>query len=159
MHRSSFSAVIAWGMIPLATWAGMPSTGCVCANGQVKLFCGHSSGNGQHQRHSATNCAASCCGTHESEEHDADCCGGGFCCHGSTSEKASVTGKTCCTPILSAPSMAPQTCGVIFHEASLLVAVAEDIGVSATSSYSAELAEINTGPPFDRVIIFRSLLI
>ena len=154
--RTPLATAVAWAMIPLAAWAGMPSTACVCANGHVKLFCQHALA----QKHSSarSGCASSCC-PHETGEADADCCGGGFCCHGSKPESAGISSKSCCQPILSAPSVAAQVVSVPCEQAPAVIDVAEEIGALVHPSFIADLAEINTGPPLDRVIVFRSLLI
>ncbi|HET6879450.1 MAG TPA: hypothetical protein VFI31_04825 [Pirellulales bacterium] len=158
--RTQLSAAIAWAMIPLAAWAGLPSTACVCANGHVKLFCQHA----LVQKHPSTaeSCSKNCCG-HEAvgleNDHDADCCGGGFCCHGTKSENPGIASKACCKPILSAPSVAPQSVSLHCDQAQAVVAVVQEIGALVHPSFIADLAEINTGPPLDRVIVFRSLLI
>jgi hypothetical protein len=158
--RRRLSDAVAWVMIPLAAWAGMPSTACLCANGHVKLFCQHALGEKQAPVHPSP-CGASCC-THEtvhSVADDGDCCGGGFCCHGGTSEKSGIGSKACCQPILSSPSVAPQIVSVPCDPAPAIVGIAEQIGALVHPAFIADLAEINTGPPLDRVIVFRSLLI
>ena len=158
------STAVAWAMIPVAAWAGMPSTACVCANGHVKLFCAHGAAIAKpHDHQAALGCMSSCCtsGAYADAdcEHDADCCGGGYCCHGAKAGTSDVSSKACCRPILTAPSVAPQTFSVPSEQAPAVIVVAEEIGTLAHPSFIADLAEINTGPPLDRVIVFRSLLI
>lgn len=159
--RRRLSAAVAWAMIPLAAWAGLPSTACVCASGHVKLFCAHGAGVAKpHDHQAALGCASSCCDWAYADcEHDSDCCGSGFCCHGAKSESASVASKACCKPILSAPSVAPRTVSLPCDQAQAVVTVVQEIGALVHPSFIADLAEINTGPPLDRVIVFRSLLI
>ncbi|HVA49648.1 MAG TPA: hypothetical protein VNH11_25000 [Pirellulales bacterium] len=155
--RTRLSAAVAWVMIPLAAWAGMPSTACLCANGHVKLFCQHLPA----KKHSAANqtaCAASCC-AHETADAEADCCGGGFCCHGGQSDHAGIGSKACCKPILSAPSVAPQIVSVPCDQAPAVVAVVQQVGALVHPSFIVDAAEFDSGPPLDRVIVFRSLLI
>lgn len=155
--RIRLSAAVAWAMIPLAAWAGMPNTGCVCANGRLKLFCQHVLGT----KRSATNeadCASNCC-PHEAAEQDTDCCGSGFCCHGDPSGTSGVSAKSCCNPIVSAPSVAPETVSVPCVQAPAMLAVVQEVGALVRPSFVLDVAEFNTGPPLDRVIIFRSLLI
>lgn len=152
--RTRLSAAVAWAMIPLAAWAGMPSTGCVCANGHLKLFCQHSLGAKQP---TTLGCTAGC-GTHEAEQ-DVDCCGGGHCCHGADLAKSGIGAKSCCNPILSSPSVAPQTASIPADHAPAIVATAPEIGTLVHPSFILDVAEFNTGPPLDRVIVFRSLLI
>lgn len=153
-------AAVAWAMIPLAAWTGMPSTACLCANGHVKLFCQHALA--KHGPSTPASCSESCC-PHESEgiadDHDVGCCGGGICGHDQQSDNAGIGSKACCKPILSAPSVAPQVVNVPFEQAPAVIQVAEEIGALVHPLIIADLAEINTGPPLDRVVVFRSLLI
>jgi hypothetical protein len=157
--RTRLSAAIAWAMIPLAAWAGMPSTGCVCANGHLKLFCQHL----LREMHAAgghnTACGSDCCEAVADQDHDADCCGGGFCCHGPQSAKPGIGSKSCCNPILTAPSVAPQTVTVPCDQVPAVVTVALEIGAIVHPSFAFDAADVDTGPPLDRVIVFRSLLI
>ena len=162
--RTRLSASVAWGMIPLALWAGMPSTACVCANGHLKLFCQHLLGSAKHQpaaNHEA-GCNSSCCGEAADlaeSDKDSDCCGGGFCCHGAGSQKPGIGSKTCCQPILTAPSAAPKMVSVPCEQAPAAVTVVQEVGAIVHPSVIFDAAEFDTGPPLDRVIVFRSLLI
>lgn len=162
--RTRLSAAVAWGMIPLALWSGMPSTACVCANGHIKLFCQQLLGGAQsHLAAGLLNgCKSTCC-SHEAQLAEAkqtsDCCGGGFCCHGAPSAKAGLGSKGCCKPILTAPSVAPQIASVPCDQAPGLAAVVREIGAIVHPAIAFEPAEFDTGPPLDRVIVFRSLLI
>jgi hypothetical protein len=155
-------------MIPLAAWAGMPSTACICANGHLKLFCAHlQSGEVDAQRHGS--CTSSCCGDSlvgdadlcdDHAEHEADCCGGGFCCHGATPDKPGVGSKTCCNPILTSPSVAPEVVSLPSpQQAVAIAAVAPEVGGLLHSAFTVDVAAFDTGPPLDRAIVFRSLLI
>jgi hypothetical protein len=135
----------------------------VCANGHVKLFCAHGSPAALPHEHKHAAPCGHCCGSANTAdadlEHDADCCGGGFCCHGSQPETTGIGSKACCKPILTAPSVAPQIASVPSDQTPAIVAVAQEIGTLAHPVFIADLAELNTGPPLDRVIVFRSLLI
>ena len=164
--RTQLSAVVAWAMIPLAAWAGMPSTACVCANGHVKLFCQHLSAK-KHTPANQSGCASSCC-AHETSaadtdhcvsEDSADCCGSGFCGHGGKSDRSGVSSTACCKPILTAPSVAPEIVSVPSDQAPALVTIVEQVGALVHPSFAPDVAEFDTGPPLDRVIVFRSLLI
>ena len=162
--RTPLSTAVAWAMIPLAAWAGMPSRACVCANGNVKLFCAHGSRAATlHEHENVAAPCGHCCGpanvAEADSDHDADCCGSGFCCHGAKPGNAGIGAKACCKPILSAPSAAPDVVSVPCDQAPAVVAVAQQVGALVHPSFIADLAEINTGPPLDRVIVFRSLLI
>jgi hypothetical protein len=92
-------------------------------------------------------------------DHDADCCGGGFCRHDAASGGTGIGSKACCKPILSAPGAAPEIVSVSCDQAPAIVAVVEEIGAIVHPSFAPEAAEFDTGPPLDRVIAFRSLLI
>jgi hypothetical protein len=157
--RTRLTAAVAWAMIPLAAWAGMPSTGCVCADGHLKLFCQHL----LREKHAAGDhgsaCGSDCCEAVADQDHDADCCGGGFCCHGRQSQRPGIGSKTCCDPILTAPSVAPELVTVPCGQAPVIVTVAQEIGAIVHASFAFDAAEFDTGPPLDRIIVFRSFLI
>ena len=164
--RTRLSAVIAWGMIPLALWAGLPSTACVCANGQLKLVCRHLAG-GCGKNHATADhdsvCNSNCCGSGtgraEADSDHVDCCGGGLCRHDAASGGTGIGSKACCKPILTAPSVAPEIVSLSCDQAPAVIALAEEIGAIIQPSFAAEDVEFDTGPPLDRVIVFRSLLI
>lgn len=149
------SAAVAWAMIPLAAWTGMHTTGCVCANGHLKLYCQHALA-GRHSTATAAGYGSTCC-CHEEEE--TDCCGGRFCCDGGNSGESHIGAKSCCNPIVSAPSVAPETVSMPCDQAPAIVAVAHKIGTLLQPSLAFDVAEFDTGQQFDRVIVFRSLLI
>jgi hypothetical protein len=157
-------------MIPLAAWAGLPSTACLCANGGIKLVCSHSRcGANQHagrEDHSALNhrasCCSHCCGASSTIEaaesaEVADCCAG----HDAPdlAHESSIHSKACCKPILSAPSMAPKGAKAP-HDATLAIAASDFNLNGAAQTHVHHVAPVfDTGPPPDRVILFRSLLI
>jgi hypothetical protein len=37
--KSRFSIAVMWAMLPLTVFGSMPRMGCICANGQRKVFC------------------------------------------------------------------------------------------------------------------------
>src|SRR5260370_4756560 len=39
IRKSRFTIVMMWAMIPLVVFGSVPRMGCVCANGQHKVFC------------------------------------------------------------------------------------------------------------------------
>ena len=39
IRKSRFTIVMMWAMIPLIVFGSLPRMGCVCANGQHKVFC------------------------------------------------------------------------------------------------------------------------
>lgn len=157
--RKRLSVPITWGMIPLALWAGMPSAACRCANGQVKFFCKNALG--------ANDCPgprrASARGGEATDfQWDAaannDCCGGGSCRHVDRSTGPGVTSKNCCKPIVTAPNLAPETVKLPCGQTPLFFQ-SERPAESPPFALIADVAEVDTGPPLDRVVFFRSLLI
>lgn len=166
--RTRCSAAIAWGMIPLALWAGLPSTACVCANGQIKLVCRHvAAGHSTASRFSddhESECHSCCHEMHEAiaesdSDHEADCCGRGLCCYGAAQGEPGIGSKACCKPILAAPSLAPESATVTCDHPPAFVALVDEIGAIDLPAFAQDVAEVDTGPPLDRVIVFRSLLI
>ena len=161
--RTRQSAAIIWGMIPLAVWAGLPRTACVCANGQIKLVCRHVATSHMPDDHESDR--HSCCvDTHEvaaeaDSDHEADCCSSGSCCHGAAQGEPGIGSKACCKPILAVPSLAPESTTVTCDQALAVVSLVDDIGALYRPAFSRDVAEVDTGPPLDRVILFRSLLI
>jgi len=58
--RGPISACFAWAMVLQAIWIGCPFTGCVCADGRIKLFCdAHESSLDQH--HESILSTGDCC--------------------------------------------------------------------------------------------------
>jgi hypothetical protein len=163
--RTHLSAAVAWAMIPVAAWAGMPSTGCVCANGHIKFFCQHLLKASAADESQESGCKSACCPEDSCPEETAlaeqtgDCCGGGACCHGAKSDKPGVRSAACCQPIVTAPSVAPQIAGVPSDHAIAVATVTAEVGALVHPSLTLDVAEFDTGPPLDRVIVFRSLLI
>jgi hypothetical protein len=90
---------------------------------------------------------------------DADCCGGGYCCHGAMPNGPGISSKACCKPLVTAPSVAPEMASVLSDQAPAVVATVEEVGAIVHPSFAPDAAEFDTGPPLDRVIVFRSLLI
>lgn len=90
--------LLAFALVPLTAWSGMPHVACRCSTGEIRLFC---SRMGQSVPHSQSN--ASCCSA-GSQKHS--CCGanviGGSCGSGKKSQqKSSCCAETChCTPVI-----------------------------------------------------------
>lgn len=165
--RTRLSAGIAWGMIPLALWAGLPSTACLCANGQLKLICRHlpagetSHAGGVHHANPASSCCHSDADLSEphADEAHADCCGAGPGDRDPTPSGSGVASKAGCKPILTAPSAAPKLAKSACDRSLVVQAVVERQGALTRPLFALDAAELDTGPPLDRVIVFRSLLI
>jgi hypothetical protein len=151
--RKRLSTATAWAMIPLAAWAGMPSTACICSNGRVKLFCQHLLG---WKQANPPACASDCC-AHKAAEDPSDCCSA--CSYGVESDVPGVGSKSCCNPVVTSPSVPPETVSIPCHCLPAVVAAVERIGATVRPSVISEPTDLDTGPPLDRVIVFRALLI
>jgi len=156
-------------MVPLALAGGMPSTGCMCADGGFKLVCAHVYRGLPRAEHAAIADGPQqrdCC------RHSSDCCGephdghvarsasGGDCCNGC--ELPGIAGeRPCCTPVFSAPSATLIITAVPpLTEQALAVVAAEPVALQSLAAHAAlQLHESDTGPPIDRVIALRCLLI
>lgn len=146
-------AAAAWAMIPLAAWAGMPSTACVCSNGRVKLFCEYLLAC---KRPAPSACASDCCAQKAANE-DTDCCSG--CSRGGKSDTPGIASKSCCNPILTSPSASPRKISAPCDHFPAGVDTTEQVGALVRPTFIPVAIEFNTGPPLDRVVVFRSLLI
>ena len=148
-----------WGMIPLALWAGLPATGCFCADGSFKPFCtGHLAvtpgknfadsnlAAARALRATQPRCPA-CAAAMEDPSDDFAPLGGSptACCQ--LSESTTVT----LTPVLSMPDFAKFGGTVVVP-----VVIMPRFSVAQFAS-SHDVSE--TGPPVDRVIVNCSLLI
>ena len=160
--RTSFSAAIVWGMIPLAAVAGMPSTGCLCANGQFKFFCGHQyPSDGAHGGHAVTGCCAArdavadcdSCLAMPAAESDSDCCQ-----HSPALPCDGVRSRSCCQPVFNASGLSPVKVSTPCGDSSAAVCLTETVAIRHPAVVS-NIDEFDTGPPLDRVVAFRHLLI
>jgi hypothetical protein len=101
LQKSRFTIALLWAMIPLTVFGSQPRMGCICANGQHKLFC---------QRHLQrdTDRRCTCCYGKDTADPAADdgvqgprkasCCA----CNGTTgkSDRPSVQSDRPCRPVL-----------------------------------------------------------
>jgi hypothetical protein len=161
--RNQIGAAIMWGMIPLALWGGLPGTGCICANGQYKFFCagslgrvGCDSGRNAASASQSAGCTCPHCrgiATTDAAETSHACCHNdrgqgdpaGKCCHLVARSLATVSAE-----------VAPPTTDA------LVVAIlppALNLSLVVLSTVSKHVEQIDTGPPIDRVILLRCLLI
>ncbi|HJT35706.1 MAG TPA: hypothetical protein VJ783_27000 [Pirellulales bacterium] len=158
------SAVVVWGMIPLAVFVGMPSTGCLCANGQFKLFCGH---RNQSAAVLIGSAHAGCCAAHHADEADCDCClapkaaehQADCCQHGAGLPGEGMQSRTCCQPVFNPVSMSPVAVSAPCDDLLILTVCLIETGAIAYPAVAAEVGEFDTGPPLDRVVAYRHLLI
>lgn len=95
--KTRIAAALIWVLVPLTVFAGLPRTGCICANGQHKFFC-------QRSRIDGPERLCSCCyGKNPSRAaaNAADgtrtCCGQG---RGSPIGVAGVASDRPCRPVL-----------------------------------------------------------
>jgi hypothetical protein len=73
IRKSRFTIVMMWAMIPLIVFGSLPRMGCVCANGQHKVFC-------ERHRQGTARGPCTCCDHAKSMAsskvaHDANECG------------------------------------------------------------------------------------
>jgi hypothetical protein len=73
IRKSRFTIVMMWAMIPLVVFGSLPRMGCVCANGQHKIFC-------ERHRQGTAGVHCVCCDhtkvvAHSKAAHDANVCG------------------------------------------------------------------------------------
>lgn len=154
-----------WGMIPLTLVSGMPRQGCICANGDYKLFCDGNHGSCGHADDENSCKSESCCCCHKSH-HDgisvsrADI--GSGCCHRSANSRpCAARSQHCCTPVVGMtvlPRVAEQVSVPDFNLQSLLVYVLDVLPSPAGSPIpvSARSADL---PVPDLVIAHQVLLI
>lgn len=167
-------AVIACAMIPLVAFSGLPAYGCICADGHYEPRCnatrcaGHDHSDVKSQ--SAMGCCGrSCCAKRSADGHPHSCCQRhterGLASRPAQSKtgEPSMTGKSCCTPVVQAVTVATI--------ASSLQAV-DDHQLPAIDAVTVELADSHVGaqpcprffadigpPPDDLVVTLRRLVI
>jgi hypothetical protein len=167
-------AVIACALIPLVAFSGLPTYGCICADGHYESRCNaircaahdHSDATSK----PASDCRArSCCVQRSAVGHSHSCCQGhaerGDSPHSSQPKtgEPSITGKSCCTPVVRAATVATV--------ASSLQAV-DDHRLPAIDAVRLELADSHVGvrppphfladsgpPPDDLVVTLRRLVL
>lgn len=163
MHfrRSQFAAAIMWGMIPLALLGSMPGAACICANGHYKLFCcagalGHAGCNERNGGVTSPSASYSCpfCRGEKSASRTAH-----VCCSSGQSQ-SSPTGK-CCQLVARSP--AAVSAEVVPPASDVFVVAilppALNLSLVVLPTISKHVEQIDTGPPIDRVIVLRCLLI
>lgn len=159
---------IVWGLIPVAIFAGLPSTACQCADGRIKLVCTH-----LYQRaivseqdacqfavdeHGCCHSSASCSG-----EEPATCCANsaaGDCCDGCAAP--GLNGRhSCCTPVFTAPSAKPAVVAAPALERHLgLLPPLPAFRLQRLNAFvHFQRHAHDTGPPVDLVITLCCLLI
>lgn len=148
----------AWAMIPLAVLAGRPSTGCLCADGRHKEFCSGGTASGSGDAHKPQEQHACCCragmaACESSQHHEHDCRGGG------RGKGVSQGGGCHCTPLFNVAGSVSKTAGKIAGPGLIAWQTPPNaLGIHLVSVGALPL-ERTTGPPVDRVIVLRCLLI
>jgi len=168
--REHLWVAVVWALTPLTFVSGMPRQGCICANGDYKLFC-----DGHHGccRHSGAAKSAQesepCCCCHKSH-HESQCDGvsvaktdsGSDCCHGSSRCPRGVARpQRCCTPVVGMtvlPRLAEQVSAPDFNVQSLLVCVVDVLPSPAGSPIPVSVRSPDLPVP-DLVIAHQALLI
>lgn len=168
MFRRLFSAGLAWLMVPLVVWGGVPAVSCACVNCQCGAACEFHAGVG----YSSAQCcqpkiACCCCGCGHCP------CAAGCCCCGG-SHKAPNQESTCSRlPGKSVGSQPDHRCraSVSAQDAVQFVIVkATDLPSFAAGAVQPirsidcnralqSAGEFNTGPPPDLVVTLRKLVI
>ncbi|HEX7450247.1 MAG TPA: hypothetical protein VF306_21995 [Pirellulales bacterium] len=161
--RTPLSAIAVWTMIPLAVFAGMPSTGCLCANGQFKFFCGHQyHADAAHGGKAIPGCCAAdhaatadcgSCVAMPAAEYDGDCCQ-----HSAVLPGDGVRSRSCCQPVFNAAGISPAKVSTPCGDSCADVCLTETIAIRHPA-VASNIDEFDTGPPLDRVLAFRHLLI
>ncbi len=108
MHsaRGRLQVVMLWSMVPLTFLSSMPRIGCICANGDYKLFCDGHYGTCCQQVTKGPSDSHACCCCHRSHRASAEgnvSADGNStkdCCHRSGGGHSRVApAKRCCTPV------------------------------------------------------------
>jgi hypothetical protein len=106
--RNRRAVIVVWTMVALTLVSGVPRIGCVCANGQHKLFCGKQFVKTCCQDGAAQNGNCPCC--HGSElagvTGHASCGGessGGCTNHAQNSGDGKSISSRCCTRYMASP--------------------------------------------------------
>lgn len=160
-RRNHFAAAIMWGMIPLALLGSMPGAGCICANGQYKLFCcagalGHAGCSAQEGGVTSPSASCTCpfCRGEKSASRTAHAC-----CPNGQSQSAPA-GK-CCQLVSRSPAVISAEVIPPIADAFVVAIMPRALNLSLVvlPTVSKRVEQIDTGPPVDRVIVLRCLLI
>jgi len=169
MLRRLFTAGMAWLMIPLVVWGGIPAVSCACVNCQCGTTCklsGGAASSGTQVSQTKTACCCCGCGHCSCKTGCCCCCGGG--CKATDKESTSVCllGKgvgakpadSCRLSVSAQVAVQPAVVKAVDqHPLTLDLAL-------PTISYGSNCAlrstgQFNTGPPLDLVVKLRRLVI
>lgn len=153
-------------MMPLALWAGMAPPECECADGQHRFYC---PGALNVVTKVSPDSKHACCLPKRCCQAAADKTVAKSCCRADQASGGNTPGSRAsglpCGHCKSIPSSAlalnkavslPELDRAAFFVAAIFTAVSID---TVSPTWSANLEPIETGPPLDRVIVFRCLLI
>ena len=149
MHNRISVSVI-WGMAALLLCSTLPSTGCVCANGTLKLFCDSQS----HESNGPKVTEVSkCCPAKQAGKHSA-CCG-------EPQPSGTRFSNQTCTRVSNAQTTAtvPAISKAKPNSALALGGLPAELTPTFATAAAAPKSHRQTGPPPDLVIELHCLLI
>lgn len=126
MHhlRSRIAKVVVWAMLPLMLLSALPRMGCICANGQYKLFCERHGNDGcrQHDDGTATG-LCSCChkGVVTGRSPSKVQTSGGCCQRKAGSSNGPSVSQRCCKSVVVTPLLPPVLKSVVVPDLTVLV--------------------------------------
>jgi hypothetical protein len=153
--RSQLTALLTWGMIPLAVWSGLPLAACQCPDGGIRLFCaamhaGIPAEQGPSDCHHGPH--RKCC--HEKIAHHNPCC------DHSGDKSGSPCGK--CKAIARATTIAVETVAPPTFDGQAdgsLVFFAMTSFPRQSDVQARDVELLDTGPPLDLVLLQHCFLI
>jgi hypothetical protein len=166
LRKHSWQMLI-WAMVPVTLFAGIPKLGCICINGQYKLFCErHLSGccRGE-SKPSAGKGLCPCChkgqlaDARKAADTDKPVAG---CCHGPAKRVGGQAhSERCCKPVVGIPLLPPVVQHVAVPDLTLfaLLAPSVDLLQGAVVSPTRESAWNPTLPVPDLLIAHQVFLI
>jgi hypothetical protein len=158
---------VRWVFVALALLGARPSGGCLCADGRYELVCTAPGCNGSLSRNSRGTPRNQCCGCSCCRSNEATSGVGNGCCsrqsaasiaHHNVNRPSDVTG-CCCQAVPSEPMIlavatpVPDPAAVSPTNLVHSVVLVPDVNVRPFP------IGLDAGPPFDRAVVFRHLLI
>lgn len=152
LFGQSYKALV-WVLLPLALYGGSPVLGCLCANGQTKLFCSQLLGGG------CQDCSERAADSKPSAVRSPTT---HRCCHGAAAA-STLTARplSCCRLLIGAPTTTPESVSftIAWPVLGVLGILSESTPSVAPPSDSATFALATSSPVLDRVIAHCRLLI
>lgn len=171
--RKKLSIAVLWAMIPLTVLGSTPHTGCICANGQYKLFCGrHVQGSCQRGADALVP-EGGCICCHRShgrpvaktinhrERVPLTCCGHRGHGHPNPQGIAQSNTDRCCKPVVTAAEMPPvvEVVSVADLSAEQPLIPAIDLPKPVVHCVSADVAWERALPAADLIVAHQVFLI